>query len=127
MTFGSKTARKERGMSDSQTRSPQGVTGFRYTPYSGGDPKQRKAHMLHAFQTLGVGDRGFDMLMWRLANGVMDGESQDAILEYLHAKVLNSAVPKDQLSGLVEDAIQELHLSPDYLKPAFTNLNRYEK
>ena len=83
--------------------------------------------MLRAFHALGVGDRGFEMLMWRLANGVMDGESQDAILDYLHAKVLDSAVSRDRLSGLVEDAIQELHSSPDYLKPAFTNLNRYER
>jgi hypothetical protein len=114
-------------MDENQARSPQWGVGFKYSRYSGGDPKQRKAHMLHAFQTLGVGDQGFDMLMWRLANGVMDGESQSAILEYLHAKVLNSAVSKDQLSGLVEDAIQELRSSPEYLKPAFTNLNRYEK
>lgn len=115
------------GQDLSQTRSPRGTTEFRYAQYSGGDPKERKAHMLRAFHALGVGDRGFEMLMWRLANGVMDGESQDAILDYLHAKVLDSAVSRDRLSGLVEDAIQELHSSPDYLKPAFTNLNRYER
>ena len=114
-------------MNESHDKGPPRTGEFTYTRYRGGEPKQRKAHMLAAFQALGVGDKGFDMLMWRLANGVMDGESQDAILDYLYAKILGSAVPRHNLTGLVEDAIQELDSSTVYLQPAFTNLNRYEK
>jgi hypothetical protein len=92
-----------------------------------GDSNHRRAHMITALGSLGSGEQGFDMLMWRLANAFWDGENQDVVLDYLFAKILKGQVSKEMLVGMVEDAVQELNSRPDYLKPEFTNLSRYEK
>ncbi|MBM4042870.1 MAG: hypothetical protein FJ290_30645 [Planctomycetes bacterium] len=100
---------------------------FAYTRVEGEDSAERKAALLGAFDRLGVGPAGFDMLMWRLANAAMDGESRDTVLDYLYGKILKGAVQRQMLVELLDDATKELNSSAEYMKPELTNLNRYEK
>lgn len=94
---------------------------FRYARFEGREPANRKAGLLKAFEDLGFGSRGFDLLMWRLANAVKAGEGEETVLDYLHCKILESAVPRELLVALVQDAADELRSSAEYMKPEFAD------
>lgn len=95
-------------------------------PSSGGITL-RKQRLLRAFEQLGAGPQGFDMLMWRLANATLDGESAEVVLDFLCHRVLKHEVPRERARPLLMDGVDELHCSPEYFKPEFTDLGRYEK
>ena len=89
--------------------------------------RTRKGRLEWTLFEISGNHKAFDMLMWRLANATLDGESEDAVLEFLTCKIVKEEVPRSELCTLLSEAKQELDSSPDYLKPEFTNLKRYEK
>lgn len=90
-------------------------------------PSDRRRRLEQTLREISGNPNAFDMLMWRLANASMDGETEDAVFEFLDRRIVKGKAPPTQLRPLLKEAIQELRSSPDYLKPEFTNLNKYEK
>jgi hypothetical protein len=85
----------------------------------------RKKRLQETLTQMTGKENAFDMLMWRLANASMDGESEDTVLDFLAYKIADGKVSTSELRPLLKEAIQEL--GPEYFRPEFTNLMRYEK
>jgi hypothetical protein len=98
-----------------------------YEEFAGEDSEERKAGLLRVFDQLDVGPVGLDMLMWRLANAVMDGESEEIVLDYLCNRIANGVLPEYSALAVLRDAVKLVHSSSEYFKPEFTNLGRFTK
>ena len=107
------------GKKETQAAAPVQIQ----TPKSG----DRKRRLEQTLRDISGKDNAFDMLMWRLANASMDGESEDTVLDFLEQRIAERKAARDRLRGVLKEAMQELNSSPDYFKPSFTNLGRYDK
>jgi len=63
------------------------------------DPKKRLQDTLA--QMTGK-ENAFDMLMWRIANASMDGESEDTVLDFLVRKIADGKVATAELRLLLK-------------------------